>query len=170
MLGKKLFELFQNIDEFLENKKVEMVEPINKKDNIYSLEKCISWFYNDEDLKGFQKTKSIGIFYKLTSTILLRVEVATNNLHIGLVSYVKDGENYKIIHRTPDLDKIAIKNTDLKFQNWRWAHWYSIDCGRFIDFTEKNQECYKNFKNCFLKDKIEKLINFIQEEYKDESL
>jgi len=113
ILGKKLFELFQNIDEFV-NHKIEKIEPSNKKENIYSKGKCTSWFYNNEKhLKGLQKTECIGSFYKLTNTVLLRVEVATHNLHIGLVSYVKDGDNYKIVNRTPELDKIAIKNKDL---------------------------------------------------------
>jgi len=170
MLGKKLFELIQNIDEYV-NHIIEKIEPSNKKENIYNQGKCTSWFYNNEKhLKGLQKTECIGSFYKLTNTILLRVEVATHNLHVGLVSYIKDGDNYKIVNRTPELDKIAIKNKDLECRNWRWVNWYSIDCGTFIALTEKNQECYKNFEDCFLKKTIEKLINFIQEESKNDPI
>lgn len=168
ILGNTLFRLFQHIDEYISKDskypKIEKEMLINKQEYIYDKAKCANWFYNDEgNLKGLQKTEYIGSFYKLTDNILFRVEVATHNFHIGLVSYELNDGKYKIVNPNIELEKIAQQYKDLEYRNWRRAKWYSINCGRFISLTNENEECYKNFSTCFLKEKINNLIKFVEE-------
>jgi len=162
ILGNTLFSLFQNLDKTF-NYKITNDELLNKQENVYTKTKCINWFYNNESsLKGLQKTECIGSFYKLSDNIFLRVEVATHNLHIGLVSYEMSDGKYKIVKPNFKLKQIADKYNFLEYRDWRWAKWYSIDCGSFIDLNDKNKECYKNFEHCFLKEKIDSLINVVK--------
>ncbi len=173
MLGNLLLQLFKNIDDYM-NKNYSRFEKVtkdkleNKHENLYNEEKCSNVFYNNENLKGLNKTQYIGTFYRLTDTILLRVELATQHLHIGLISYCKKNEKYEISNIASDLEAI-IKDNSLNLKRRSWSGcttWYSIDCNNFISPDDINKKCYKDFENCHLINKIESLIKFVEDQTK----
>ncbi|MEA2099648.1 MAG: PD-(D/E)XK nuclease family protein [Campylobacterota bacterium] len=165
ILGTTLHELFRNLENYITTTHgLELVNSmlVNKKEHIQNESRCSNWFYNNEkNLKGLQKVESVGNFFKLSDSILLKLEVATLHFHIGLVSYELDDENYKIIDLSDEL-KGLIKDNDIELfqRDWRWIKWCSIDCGDFISLSDENVACYKNQENCHLKNEIDKLINF----------
>jgi len=103
---------------------------------------CRSWFNNFDKNKNLPTKQLFGSFYDFGDPdLLLHVQVATLNLHIGFVrchrtengyvpSPMSEAESNQIVDRL--MDK-GIKN--LKYRKWG-AKWLSVDLGYFIEPTK----------------------------------
>jgi hypothetical protein len=103
---------------------------------------CINWFNNLDKNNNLQSKQIFGSFYDFGDPeLLLHVQVATLNLHIGFVlchrtesgyvpSPMSEAESKQI------LERMAAKGIkDVKYRKWG-AKWLSVDLGYFIDPTK----------------------------------
>lgn len=166
-----LMYFFSNVDVVIENK---LIKNINHslavsghQSYIYSKEFCHQWFNNHDNIKNQEKKQLFGSFYHFGhDEYILHIEVATQHLHIGLVKYTKNDENYKIIKMQEamlaDIKQQFIfpESLDIKYRNWGLG-WCSVDCGNFIEpcnaaiyhalIDFKNSRLFKNKIALFLK-------------------
>ena len=126
----------------------------------YTQEFCKAWFYNDTKDKK-EKGKSVfGSYYYFNSPeYLFHIDFATHNIHIGLVKYSHNAEEYKLERFNDNEYSRAIKmyskylpsNITLVPRSWG-GNWCSIDCGKFIDLLddEKFSALYNLKQSAFL--------------------
>ena len=142
-----LMNFFKSLDKYIcSDDKLKQVnrdiESTGNSSYVYNEEFCKKWFNNLDKNPDLPKKQLFGSFYYFgDDKYLLHVEVATMNMHIGFVKYTKENEKFKIV-KMDESDKEDIKErfskkTHLVFEYRTWGlKWFTIDCGRVIDFTK----------------------------------
>jgi len=108
---------------------------------VLNSEFCAQWFNNLDKNPSLPRKQLFGYFYAFDNTdYLLHIELATMNLHIGLVKYTLQDGLYKALKMTEkeSVEVITRYSSErpLKFEYRSWGlRWCSYDCGKFIDPT-----------------------------------
>lgn len=103
---------------------------------------CQRWFNNLDKVPGVASKQLFGQFYDIGDPhCLLHVQVATENLHLGLVGYQKVGEAWqrRAMSEQEAADRLARLPDELAGQMAyrRWGpKWLSMDLGRIIEVTD----------------------------------
>jgi hypothetical protein len=146
-----LMEFFKQLDYILDNEF--HFKNINQKlkdsgyqNSIVNKDFAQRWFNNLDKDKSVKNKQLIGSVYDIgDDDYLLRIEVATLNLHLGLNKYQIIDNKYKIVpmktkdqkylvHKFPQLNKLE---NQLQLRTWGFSG-LTIDCQSFIDVTQAN--------------------------------
>ena len=168
-----IFSFFNYIDDFL----IENFSFLNVKNKIekgkskgYLLTNdfCRRWLNNFDKYTSIESKQLIGEFYYIGSEkFLLHIELATFNIHVGLVEYKYDGD---IIEITPAKESNIVDiypsliDFDMKYRSWG-PKWHSVDLGNHIDLLKPNIFLslvdYENSKTCKTIFKLSKTLSDI---------
>jgi UDP-N-acetylmuramyl pentapeptide synthase len=149
--GKMLMDFFKQLDklfckDFQFNNINQSIKDSNYSNSIITQDYSQRWFNNLDKLKSIKNKQLIGSFFDFGSEkYLLRVEVATLNLHIGFIKFIKHDSKYKIL-AIEQIDKDNLlsnypKLNELEFpleiRKWGFGC-ISLDCHSLINLTNAN--------------------------------
>ena len=141
-----LTHFFTALDKLVETEHIKNInKPIGDsgyKSYVQSQDYCHRWFNNHDQIKNEPVKQLFGNFYDFGhARYLLHIEVATKNLHIGLVEYRQQDDHYEIV-KISEAGLVELQQefpfpVTLKLQQRTWGlGWASVDCGNFIDPCE----------------------------------
>lgn len=127
-----LVKFFDNIKQLIEDKGLICVNDfLDNSRHVYTKDKCKEWLQS-----GKSNRQYIGIFFDFGDrNFLFHIQLASKNLHIGIVNSEKNNEKY-----TLHLNKEFMFEKSFKFpfmfRNWTNFKWFSKDLNVF-DFAKQ---------------------------------
>jgi hypothetical protein len=159
MLGSLLYRMLEAMENYLDEKGLVKIEPDSPFYDRYTLSKCKEWFAND--IK--KRYEYIGFAFKLDERYALRIEAATQALHVGVIEYERKGNTYIAI-AMPEKRDPRLSQVKLVYRRWKNGRkcWYSIECGNYVKGNdEKVRQClrYPLDDVCIVKRHIDTILN-----------
>jgi len=147
--GSMLMDFFKQLEKLLLNDfNIHCINQEIKEsgyhNSIINLDFCKLWFNNLDKITSIKSKQLIGSFFDFGhADYLIRIEVATKNLHIGFVKYIQQNNKYKLYKMEKEDQEILLKDfpeiqnleSPLVIRKWGFGC-LSLDCHSFIDMTQ----------------------------------